>query len=95
MDESPARKLCDHLRHIVTLLEKGESVPACVAVSEMEASLSSMPSEMPEADLAEARRLLDRYAVLEAELREHTLASLRHLGAVQRSLAYRGRRPHP
>jgi len=50
---------------------------------------------MPEEEMAEASRLMERYAALSGALRTETLESLNRLGAVRRSAAYGRRRYHP
>lgn len=91
MTLSGTQRFCEHLGMIVGLLEKGDPEAAATVVAEMERLLETLPPAMPEGEMAEARRLMDRYAALSGTLRRKTLESLNRLGAARRSAAY-GRR---
>jgi hypothetical protein len=93
MAATPTQGLCAHLRSIVQLLERGDRVAAASEVAEMQKLIAGLPPAMPDADVKEAGRLMERYAELGAKLRQDTLASMTRLGAARRVAAY-GQRFH-
>jgi hypothetical protein len=95
MTLSGTQRLCEHLSTIVGFLEKGDAQGAASVVADMTNLLETLPPEMPEEEMAEARRLIERYAALSGALRQETLDSLNRLNAVSQSTAYgrRGFRP--
>jgi hypothetical protein len=95
MSDSPTQDLCGCLQRIAILLEKGESVQAATVVAEMNDVFPRLPPDMPDHELAEARRLLDHCTALERGLRQSVLASLQRLGATRKALVYREHRGRP
>ena len=95
MAETPLQRFLGYLREIVELLERGDRAGAAAAAAEMRNLVPGLPSVMPEGDLAEAEKLMQRYATLGEELHQDTLASIARLGAARRVAAYghRARRP--
>jgi hypothetical protein len=81
--------LCEQLRRIVDLLEKGDSLAAAAAAQEMRDGLAGLPGEMEPSELAEAQMLLQRYGELGSSLRERVIADMRRLGAAQHLRSYR------
>jgi hypothetical protein len=90
-----SQKLCDNLRRIVSFLEQKDSGSAAALVAEMQELLPSLPPSLPDDEIAEVRRLLDRFAVLGEELRRQIETARNRLGAARRLRAYgrHGRRP--
>jgi hypothetical protein len=92
MAGTPAQRFLAHLRRIVGLLEGGDREAAAAAAAELQNLIAVLPSEMPEDELAEARRLMERYATLGEKLQHETLALMTRLGAARRVAGY-GHRP--
>jgi hypothetical protein len=88
MASGPAERLCAILRGIVALLERGDHVGAAAEVAQLQALIATLPRDLPEEDLAEAKTLLSRYRALGEELREKTHASMARLGAARRAAVY-------
>lgn len=95
MPEAPAQRFLAYLREIVRLLEGGDRGAAAAAAAEMRSVVAGLAPEMAESDLAEAKKLMERYAALGERLNQDTLASIARLGAARRVAAYgrRARRP--
>ncbi len=87
--------LCEHLKRIVDLLDKGDSAAAATAVEEMRNCLANLPGEMEPSQLAEAQMLMKRYGELGNALRERVIADLNRLGAGRRARGYEQGRRHP
>jgi hypothetical protein len=80
--------LCEQLRRIVDLLEKGDSAAAAKMAQETRDGLARLPTEMEPSQLAEAQALLQRYGELGDSLRERVVADLKRLGAVRHLRSY-------
>ena len=80
--------LCEQLKRIVGLLEKGDSTSAAAVAREMKDGLAGLPEEMEPSDVSEAQVLLGRYGELGKALREDVLGGLHRLGAALRSRKY-------
>jgi hypothetical protein len=81
--------LCEQLRRIVDLLEKGDSSSAAKVAQEMRDGLAGLPGEMEPSELAEAQMLLQHYGELGSALRERVIADMKRLGAAQHLRSYR------
>ena len=92
---TPTQQFCAHLRRIVTLLEQRDWAAAAAESAEMAKLVATLPLELPEDDLSEARQLLAKYQTLGADLSDHTLAAMTQLGAARhvRGYARRAQRP--
>ena len=90
---TPTRQFGAHLQRIVMLLEQSDWAEAAAAAAEMERLVATLPLELPQDELSEARQLLAWYETLGEGLRQRTLAAMTQLGAAQRVRAY-ARRAH-
>jgi hypothetical protein len=90
---TPTQQFCARLQRIVMLLEQSEWAEAASAAAEMERLVATLPLELPQEELSEARQLLARYETLGEGLRQRTLGAMTQLGAAQRARAY-ARRAH-
>jgi len=96
MAQSAIQQLRERLREIIGFLEKGDSKSAAAVVVEMKEALPTSPLSVPsENEVEEVRSLLERYAVLGAELRERTIVAMNRLGGARRSRVYRRQGPRP
>jgi hypothetical protein len=86
-----AQQFCAHLQRIVMLLEQSDWPAAAAEAAEMERLVATLPLELPQDELCEARQLLAKYETLGADLQQRTIAAMTQLGAAQRARAY-GRR---
>jgi hypothetical protein len=87
--DSATGDLCECLRRIAALLERGQPVEAAAVADEMNALLPHLPAQMPQEKADEARTLLAHCAILEEGLRQHVLTSLQRLAATRKSMGYR------
>jgi hypothetical protein len=85
---SPTEQFCARLRSIVELLENGDHASAAKVARDIQRLVARLPPEMPDEEVEEASRLLDRYGRLGEGLRQETLAAMRQLGAGRRLAAY-------
>jgi hypothetical protein len=72
----------------VACLEKGDSSAAAAYVLEMERIMADLPLSMPQEEVAQARRLLERYAELGIALQQRVHDEMKRLGAAQHVRAY-------
>lgn len=90
---TPTQEFCARLQRIVMLLEQSDWAEAAAASAEMEKLVATLPLELPQDELSEARQLLAKYETLGEGLRQRTLAAMTQLGAARRVSVY-ARRAH-
>lgn len=95
MASVPEPSLCGHLRAIIEGMEQGDRESAAMAATEMMRWIESGPAMSSEAEIAEAKGLLERYAALGDKLQQETAVAMNRLGNVRKVAAYGvgGRQP--
>jgi hypothetical protein len=99
METRSVDSLAGYLRTIVDGLEQGDRESAAVAAQSMmrwiETASTGASQAMSEEEIAEAGRLLQRYAALGDKLQHETLEAMNRLGNMRRVAAYAsgGRQP--
>ena len=95
MPLTSTQEFCARLQRIVMLLEQSDWAEAAAVAAEMEKLVATLPLELPQDELSEARRLLAKYETLGEGLRQRTLAAMTQLGAARRVRAYARRAYRP